>query len=669
MARRATFFDIHCVKMAQSQKRKSEHSFDPTSKPPYSLSHELEASVLEKGKNFFVYAFLDVLYPSYRAPEPGTAGPVEQFAGISYPGEDPSLYRLDEGYTVPQALVDEYDLYNAALRKLGGSTQRSLSPSHESPEPESSNASGKGKERCIPSDDEESFDQYHRDGEISSELLEVQTPQRATSICYGDLRGPLGSVVGLGQDLGMTAVDSSTVVDDIGELETEAAVQEAEDEELEASGSLPCGVEAAWRKGGRPPNAFYREAAAIATAYHDGVTRIMKTFKVSQKVVEIATGLQPRVVETRTTSTWNVHQRVYKIQHPKMKQESLASFKRRQSHDYALHVKPLVKEEKAKYKEDYEAMVMDFFFDGKGNELKTLSPAKRVESACKALQKMASISTHIFLASSLFWIVQAQMITRADHEIQSFGGVNYIGSDKAGQATRGATFVSSEVVLRAIKLFNVATQSIMLKTTSFLRAAFSKQEMDLALEAEKLTTSAATGPDRSGQRAMSTDVSQSSDGVEAAHITTFNNNDMRKRGRSYLGFTYKKIFPQRTTVDWVNLLSNMVKSQFRLRNWHLSPHPGQEAFAADRIPVKKWQEIGSMLTADDFGPVTGGRNAKAPAFVPWTDEEKRYRVGSREYNEIPLIVGVSGNPLLCLLQAEQTSNGAGIASDDDVGVE
>ena len=61
------------------------------------------------------------------------------------------------------------------------------------------------------------------------------------------------------------------------------------------------------------------------------------------------------------------------------------------------------------------------------------------------------------------------MISRADHDIQSFGGVNYVGAEKAGRAIGGATFVSGDIVLRAIKLFNIGTQAIMLKTTAFLQ--------------------------------------------------------------------------------------------------------------------------------------------------------------------------------------------------------
>ena len=68
-----------------------------------------------------------------------------------------------------------------------------------------------------------------------------------------------------------------------------------------------------------------------------------------------------------------------------------AAFKARQGLDYSLHVKPLGKDDRAKFKEEYEAIIMDFFFEGKGKELKTQSPAKRVESACKAMQKMVSV--------------------------------------------------------------------------------------------------------------------------------------------------------------------------------------------------------------------------------------------------------------------------------------
>ncbi|PPQ84996.1 hypothetical protein CVT26_007544 [Gymnopilus dilepis] len=611
---------------------------------PHSPPHKPEASSWRKGKNFYVYAFLDAFYPSYRVPELGTPGPVEQFAGISYPGEDPTIYRLDEGYTVPQALVDEYDMHNVALSELGKSTQESFShclsfpgtSSHspDSPRTSSKNGSRGGKARAVSSGNEEDVRQGVSNEDLPSCGSELGASRRA-STAGSHYQGTLYSTEAT--SLSMREAESAdlSIVDDLGERQTVESLNERTDDEgQDASNTLPIGVAEACRKGGRPSNAFYRDAAAIAKAYYDGVARVMKIYKVSQKVAEIATGLQPRVVETRKTSTWNIHQRVYKIQNPKQEEESVAGFKARQGHDYALHVKPLAKEEKMKVKEDYESMVMDFFLDGKGKDLKILSPAKRVESACKALQKLA------------------QMISRADHEIQCFGGVNYVGSDKAGEATRGATFVSGDVVLRAIKLFNIGTQAIMLKTTAFLKAAVSKQEMDQALEvvssALLVTT---TEADRNDKHATHPTVS------EAAHITIFNNSDPRKRGRSYLGFTYKKV-NSRATVDWLNLLHNMVKSQFRLRNCDLSPHPGQKEFAVEKIPLKKWQEIGNLLTADDFHPVTGGQNPKALAFIPWTEEEKRYRIGSREYCRIPLIVGQNGEPLICLSQAEQLSKRA-----------
>ena len=61
------------------------------------------------------------------------------------------------------------------------------------------------------------------------------------------------------------------------------------------------------------------------------------------------------------------------------------------------------------------------------------------------------------------------MISRADSEIQCFGGVNYVGPDKAGRASGGGTFISSDTVLRAIQIFNIETQAIMLKTGDFLQ--------------------------------------------------------------------------------------------------------------------------------------------------------------------------------------------------------
>ena len=66
-------------------------------------------------------------------------------------------------------------------------------------------------------------------------------------------------------------------------------------------------------------------------------------------------------------------------------------------------------------------------------------------------------------------MVQAQMISRGDPEIQSFGGVNYVGSDKGGRASGSSTFVSSQTVLKAIQIFNIGTKKIMLQTGDFLQ--------------------------------------------------------------------------------------------------------------------------------------------------------------------------------------------------------
>ena len=75
---------------------------------------------------------------------------------------------------------------------------------------------------------------------------------------------------------------------------------------------------------------------------------------------------------------------------------------------------------------------------------------------------------------------------------------------------------------------------------------------------------------------------------------------------------------QRTTVDWIHLLSNSIRGQFRLENCILSPYPGEKDFCVEKIPPKVWQEIGNMLTAEDFHPKLGGCNPRAPRFVSWT---------------------------------------------------
>lgn len=61
------------------------------------------------------------------------------------------------------------------------------------------------------------------------------------------------------------------------------------------------------------------------------------------------------------------------------------------------------------------------------------------------------------------------MISRTDHEIQAFGGVNYIGPDKAGRSAGGTIFVSSDLVLDAIKMFSIGTSGIMVATGDFLQ--------------------------------------------------------------------------------------------------------------------------------------------------------------------------------------------------------
>ena len=61
------------------------------------------------------------------------------------------------------------------------------------------------------------------------------------------------------------------------------------------------------------------------------------------------------------------------------------------------------------------------------------------------------------------------MISQIDNDIQSFGGVNYVGPDKARCVSDGAIFLSSDLVMKAVKLFGINTDSIMDATATFLQ--------------------------------------------------------------------------------------------------------------------------------------------------------------------------------------------------------
>ncbi|PPR06742.1 hypothetical protein CVT26_001346 [Gymnopilus dilepis] len=438
------------------------------------------------------------------------------------------------------------------------------------------------------------------------------------------------------------------------------------DDDAETQGDVETlEVPVEWKhKGGRPSKEFIRKAAAVGESFNTEIEHLMKTFKVSLKVAHVATGLQPRIIETRETSSWNAHQRVYKIEYPKEAGESviqprslllaIGEFKARSRLHYMLHVKPLTKDEKVKFREDCEEFIMEYFFKTEDNDLKASSPAKRVEAACKALQKLA------------------QMISRADGEIQSFGGVNYVGPDKAGRAAGGGTFISSDTVLRAIQIFNIGTQAIMLKTGDFLQAVVSQRGMAHNLEGGRATTANTNEVDRPARRGCDKEPASTQGGNQAqeeateepSHVTCFNQSDPRKRARSYLGLTYNKVDPQRTTVDWLGLLRNSLTGQFRLENWCFTPYPGQDGFSAGKITLKQWQAVGKLLTADDFHPKHGGQHAKAPRFVPWTKvafslrlapEEKKLEKGSAKYYEIPIVVSHTGQILLTARQAEERS--------------
>ncbi|PPQ82846.1 hypothetical protein CVT26_008106 [Gymnopilus dilepis] len=247
-------------------------------------------------------------------------------------------------------------------------------------------------------------------------------------------------------------------------------------------------------------------------------------------------------------------------------------------------------------------------------------------------------------ASRVLMQVMANLISKADNTVRLFGGVEYIERRKTDNPAHNATFSSRN----AFVLNEHGTEPAHKVDNPEGRKAGSKPVVELPASDSK---------------------------EEPPHVVNFKRSDGRKRGRNYLGFTYNKVDKRRSSVDWMNFMSNSIKLQFRLENCQLSPHPGEQGFVAEKVPPKQWQDIGALLVADDFHPENGGCNPRATRFVSWTEVEKKYKKGSREYDNIPIIVNTKGEPLLRLHQAEvlamRTKNGgAGMKSldADDGGV-
>ncbi|KAF8868982.1 hypothetical protein CPB84DRAFT_1856884 [Gymnopilus junonius] len=656
------------------------------SSPPSPRPRPYKVAEQSSHKDFFVYRFLDAAYSSYEAPEIGTPGPVEEIASVSFPGKDDQFYLIPDGHIVPEGLVAQFDLDDIARQHLqeiqermpseddrAGQAASDLSFLHLSPPPPA---------QC-PRPHAESPETYL---EVGSPEFQATQPSKANVTKSGHSRSqaaePKAKVITNDRSIkfkgrymvsdseeenivpdddqdqdfvpesekqarqvdararGYNRRDSSDPIEDADrephQVRTDAnVVEEMEQEEVEARDEGAVAAEVvddivipeAWKKGGQPTKAFIRDSVAVGEAFDKMVSDIMTTHGVSAKLAYSAIGYHPRTIETRDGSSWNAHQRVYKIKQPKVEGETVAEFRARSTLDYDLKVKFLAKNDKAKFKGD---------------------------AAAKVLQKTA------------------QMISRADPELQSFGGVNYIGHDKAGRTSGGATFVSSDVVLQAIKMFDIETNKIMITTGDFLQAVVAQEGMRKALAASSLTEPAEIiakekpmearkeklkGMEGMGQAREhllpneARPCAAASEG-QPPHVVTFEKSDARKRARSYLGLSYSRVEPTRVTVDWSKLPSNALTGKFRLENWCFDKFPGQDGFAPEKILPRQWQDMGRRLVAEDFHPVTGGCSEKCPRFVPWSDEEKVVVKGSEEYYGIPIIVSDKGKVLLTAHEAE-----------------
>ncbi|PPQ84364.1 hypothetical protein CVT26_006962, partial [Gymnopilus dilepis] len=282
--------------------------------------------------------------------------------------------------------------------------------------------------------------------------------------------------------------------------------------------------------------------------------------------------------------------------------------------------------------EEADIQFLRLLADKSGEGLYAISPERKVESARRLMQVIAD------------WISQV------DQAIQIFGGVNYGKPSKTGSASHTAAFISSNDFVQSQQIGRGAAQT--------------------AGSVASLPTKANTGGVALLPAGFPAPLQEGGAESEAPHVLNFHSSDPRKRGRNYLSLTYRKVDPRRCNVDWINIILNSIKYQFRLENCSLSPHPGETDFVAEKVPAKQWQEIGNLLTAHDFHPEEGGRNPRAARFASWTSgtvpllllswdsfkfsslEEKQFKKGSKEYRDIPIIVDPKGEPLLSLRQAE-----------------
>ncbi|PPR04455.1 hypothetical protein CVT26_002232 [Gymnopilus dilepis] len=514
--------------------------FVPSTPPvPDMVSEPLptEPEAANQNEDRYVYHFRDSVYPSFEAPVRGFPTLVEEIIGISYPGEDRTVYALDSGYVVPPNIVHSNDLYNRAfqvLREEGvlspsqvpppcGQPPRARSPSPKTPESESvkikvwpprsqgipyvlvpadpyiikaghTRPSGKGKERYIQSEVEESSAEDDGDDDF---------------VPCKDYREP--------------GYNDDSTIDDFSREENSDSVEDPNQTRSETSEDDIIVVD-------------QRENCQAAGVGNEG----------------------PANQDSTMTLTLQLS------------------------------------------KAEMEAMKAFFHDSRRGFE--ALSAEERVASARLIMQAMVNV------------------ISKVDRAFDIFGGLDYV--EPGGTVATGLCAV--------------------FKSCRSLDQTEEHAVPDLKVEKAKLLFTSSK-PVTLPAPIMRVD--------EESHVTVFKRSDPRKRGRNYLGLTYSKIDRQRVTIDWQNFIPNSIRLQFRLENCNLSPHPGEESFVADKVPPKQWIEIGNMLTADDFHPVDGGCNPNATRFVSWTPEEKRFKKGSREYEDIPIVVNREGVPLLRLRQA------------------
>lgn len=365
-----------------------------------------------------MYRFLNAIYSSYDAPEIGTPGPVEEITYVSFPGNDDQFYQIPDGHTVPNNLVAEFDLHNAALQTLKelpegtpsppeghrgevasdrsspaltpptpAQRPRPRSPSPEFPEsaPESespkryvpsphqnnayvlvpersyrtkqlkakvaatvkSGGSGdceaeaqktgkshnlKGKGRYIQSDSEEGSEEESSEPDNSQDE-DFKPDEHEHSARNGDTsidnnEDGFDPIENKDEAPGDREDNDSIVNDDNEQCEagkgTDIIMDEAAEsgEEVVREDEIP----EAWKKGGRPTKAFVREAAALGEVFDKGFFNLRKQHGVSAKLAFSAVGYHPITVERREGSSWNAHQRDYKINCPKAEGETKGEY-------------------------------------------------------------------------------------------------------------------------------------------------------------------------------------------------------------------------------------------------------------------------------------------------------------------------------------------------------